>query len=127
RRPAQPPSPYRRRTEAAFSGRLRASFRLHGSVPAAAWTVTKLRLKPPSHRPAAGGESSLLGGRGAAATKTASKAETCLNRTDIGFRRCLGYQAVEGPDVQRRTRGTRRAFLAKRLSGFCAFCVDRRF
>src|SRR5947199_195438 len=51
--------------------------------------VTKLRLKPPSHRPAAGGESSLLGGRAAAATKTASKAETCLNRTDIGFRRCL--------------------------------------
>jgi hypothetical protein len=51
--------------------------------------VTKLRLKPPSDGCAAGGESSLLGGRGAAATKTASKAETCLNRTDIGFRRCL--------------------------------------
>src|SRR5436309_13315022 len=54
--------------------------------------VTKLRLKPPSHGPAAGGESSLLGGRAAAATKTASKAETCLNRIDIGFRRCLADQ-----------------------------------
>ena len=31
------------------------------------------------------------------------------------------------PDVQRRTGGTRRAFLAKRFSGFCAFSVDRRF
>src|SRR5206468_7939290 len=36
-------------------------------------------------------------------------------------------RAVEEPDVRRRTRGTRRAFLAKGLSGFCAFCVDRRF
>src|SRR5712692_4585356 len=52
--------------------------------------VTKLRLKPPSDHPSAS-ESSLLGGRRAAA-KTASKAEpakTCFIRCDIGFRRCL--------------------------------------
>src|SRR5437016_5288360 len=48
-------------------------------------SVTKLRLKPPS-------EASLLGGRSAAAAKTASKAErpkTCFICEDIGFRRCL--------------------------------------
>src|SRR5439155_23989678 len=50
--------------------------------------VTKLRLKPPS-RDRQAGESSLLGGRSAAATKTASKAETCLIHNDSGFRRCL--------------------------------------
>ena len=37
--------------------------------------VVKLRLEPPSDTPGADGESSLLGGRVAAATKTASKAE----------------------------------------------------
>jgi hypothetical protein len=56
-------------------------------------TVTKLHLKPPSddsrRRP---GEPSLLGGRFAAAAKTASKAETCFIRADIGFRRCLGHR-----------------------------------
>jgi len=45
----------------------------------------------------------------------------------IDYTLALCQQAVEERDVQRRTRGTRRAFLAKRLSGFCAFCVDRRF
>src|SRR5437773_7607316 len=58
-------------------------------------SVTKLRLKPPS-------EASLLGGRSAAAAKTASKAErpkTCFICEDIGFRRCLGL----------RTRAARRA------------------
>src|SRR5438552_10151375 len=54
--------------------------------------VTKLRLKPPS-RDRRTGESSLLGGRSAAATKTASKAETCLIRNDSGFRRCLATRA----------------------------------
>ena len=56
--------------------------------------VAKLRLKPPSHGTRGGnGESSLLGSRSAAATKTASKARTCLIRKDIGFRRCLGALA----------------------------------
>jgi hypothetical protein len=43
------------------------------------WSVVKLRLKPPND--AAGGncESSLLGGRLTAATKTASKAEWTNN------------------------------------------------
>lgn len=39
------------------------------------------------------GEASLLGGRSAAASKTASRAEkteTCFICEDIGFRRCLG-------------------------------------
>ena len=56
--------------------------------------VTKLRLKPPSDELAGqDGEPSLLAGRFAAATKTASKADrtkTCFIRKDIGFRRCLG-------------------------------------
>jgi hypothetical protein len=42
--------------------------------------VTTLRLKPTSKKPnVGGGESSLLGGRFAAATKTASKAERTKN------------------------------------------------
>jgi hypothetical protein len=56
--------------------------------------VTKLRLKLPSNgQTGEDGESSLLGGRFAAAAKTASKAEptkTCFLCTGTGFRRCLG-------------------------------------
>ena len=52
-------------------------------------TVTKLRLKPPSDEPATqDGEPSLLGGRSAAAAKTASKADwtkTCFIREDMGL------------------------------------------
>ncbi len=52
--------------------------------------VTKLRLKPLSEGPTGqNGEPSLPGGRSAAAAKTASKAETCFIRKDLGFRRCL--------------------------------------
>ena len=57
------------------------------------YLVTKLRLKPPSDEPVSqDGEPSLLGGRSAAAAKTASKAEqtkTCFISKDSGFRRCL--------------------------------------
>src|SRR5437016_12068553 len=53
--------------------------------------VTKLRLKPP-RRDRRTGESSLPGGRSAAATKTASKGETCLIRNHTGFRRCPGVE-----------------------------------
>ena len=62
--------------------------------------VTKLRLEPPSDEPASqDGEPSLLGGRSAAAAKTASKAEgtkTCFIHEDIGFRRCLGAKGASG-------------------------------
>src|SRR5947208_12412462 len=55
--------------------------------------VTKLRLKPPSENLRRSmRESSLLGGRCAAA-KTASKAaeaKTCFISPEQGFRRCLG-------------------------------------
>src|SRR5438128_9561380 len=54
--------------------------------------VTKLRLKPPSELRRSVRESSLLGGRCAAA-KTASKAtlaKTCFISPEQGFRRCLG-------------------------------------
>src|SRR5438445_12572038 len=53
--------------------------------------VTKLRLKPPSNAERSVRESSLLGGRCAAA-KTASKAspaKTCFISSERGFRRCL--------------------------------------
>src|SRR5216683_1232558 len=53
--------------------------------------VTKLRLKPPSNGERSLRESSLLGGRCAAA-KTASKAseaKTCFISPEHGFRRCL--------------------------------------
>jgi hypothetical protein len=68
--------------------------RLQSTSPAARrLTVTKLRHKPSSDGPAGWwGESSLLGGRFAAAAKTASKAEQakpCFIREGIGFRRCL--------------------------------------
>jgi len=52
--------------------------------------VTKLRLTPPSDSPMAGeGESSLLGGRNAAALRQLPKPNTCLIRKGIGFGRCL--------------------------------------
>src|ERR1700694_5323603 len=53
--------------------------------------VTKLRLKPPIDAERSERESSLLGGRCAAA-KTASKAspaKTCFSSSGYGFRRCL--------------------------------------
>jgi len=60
--------------------------------------VTKLRLKPPSDELAGqDGEPSLLGGRFAAATTTASKADrtkTCFIRKNIGFRRCLELRNI---------------------------------
>lgn len=53
--------------------------------------VTKIRLEPPDDGTSERrGESSLLGGRNAAATKTASKAEAGFVLADRGFRRCLG-------------------------------------
>ena len=67
--------------------------------------VTKLRFKPSSDEPASqNGEPSLLGGRSAAAAKTASKAERtkpCFSHGDIGFRRCLGrwIREEDGQDV----------------------------
>src|SRR5947209_1747728 len=65
--------------------------------------VTKLRLKPPSDDDRSARESSLLGGRCAAA-KTASKAspaKTCFISPEHGFRRCLadGEQGLEPADV----------------------------
>ena len=59
--------------------------------------VTKLRFKPSSDEPASqNGEPSLLGGRSAAAAKTA-----CFSHGDIGFRRCLGrwIREEDGQDV----------------------------
>src|SRR5438128_12560444 len=65
--------------------------------------VTKLRLKPPSELRRSVRESSLLGGRCAAA-KTASKAalaKTCFISPEQGFRRCLGgTEAEEDTDSQ---------------------------
>src|SRR5438477_4570245 len=51
--------------------------------------VTKLRLKPPSEKLDAAPRTFVTRSAAAAAAKTASKAETCLIRTDSGFRRCL--------------------------------------
>jgi len=52
--------------------------------------VAKLCLKPPSNGSVGqNGESSLLGGRFAAALRQLLKPKTCLIRTEIGFRRCL--------------------------------------
>jgi hypothetical protein len=60
----------------------------------AAWLVVKLRLKPPSDGDGGDGESSLPGGRVAAATKTAFKAERDEKLASLtarwSFRRCLG-------------------------------------
>src|SRR5262245_11206645 len=72
--------------------------------PAQYWrgTLTKLRLKP-TRKERRTRESSLIGGRGAAATKTASKAKTCLIRTDLGFRRCLAgsrHDLAEAPNLE---------------------------
>jgi len=52
--------------------------------------VTKVRLGPPSvSRTAGEGESSLLGGRNAAAPRQLRKPKPCFIRKDSGFRRCL--------------------------------------
>jgi len=64
-------------------------------------SVTKLRLKPPSDDKRSARESSLLGGRCAAA-KTASKAsstKTCFIPTEHGFRRCLVALRISFPAV----------------------------
>src|SRR5438128_12629095 len=68
--------------------------------------VTKLRLKPPSELRRSVRESSLLGGRCAAA-KTASKAtlaKTCFISPEQGFRRCLArpMRLEEGMDLAHR-------------------------
>ena len=70
--------------------------------PQSVGQVTKLRLKPPSDGLGRESESSLLtrlGGRNAAAAKTASKAgptRTCFICNDMGFRRCLGPSYASG-------------------------------
>src|SRR5438552_12190269 len=51
--------------------------------------VTKLRLKPPSEKLDAAPRTFVTRSAAAAAAKTASEADTCLIRTDSGFRRCL--------------------------------------
>ncbi len=54
-------------------------------------TVTKLRLKPPSDEPAAGRRIFVTRRpRSGRKLRQLLKPKTCLIRTDIGFRRCLG-------------------------------------
>src|SRR5437667_6186455 len=78
--------------------------------------LTKLRLKPTR----AGGEPSLKDPRRrAAAAKTASKAETCLNRTDFGFRRCLVDDRKSSAGARVRTDQSPDRHHTIRPSGIC--------